>query len=87
MTKFFSVEYEINAQNWRNGQFSLQKKIAKILELEPSDKALIEVTSHKGTRSFIVNVKSGLEIYGLEDYVNSGELIRVKVSREPITIE
>ncbi len=87
MVNIFSVEYEIGAQNWRDGQFSLPRKIAEILELKSSDKALIEVTSHKGTKSFVVNIKSGLEVYGLKNHVDSGEFIRVKISKEPMIIE
>ena len=87
MQQIFAVEYEINAQNWRDGQFSIPARIAEILGLSPNDKALIEVTSQKGTKHFIITVKSGLEVYGLGDHVVAGELVRVRVTRVPAIIE
>ena len=84
MINIYSIEYEINAQSWRDGQFSVPKKVADTLNIKPNDKALIEVSSNKGTKSFIVTIKSGLEVYGLKEHIESGELLRVKVSHEPV---
>jgi|SRR5690606_962130 len=86
MANIFSVEYEINAQNWRDGQFSIPKKVADILSLQPGSNVIVEITSSKGTKSFIMTIKSGLELYGLSDHVESQELVRVRVTHAPTPI-
>jgi bifunctional DNA-binding transcriptional regulator/antitoxin component of YhaV-PrlF toxin-antitoxin module len=82
-----SVEFEISAQNWRAGQFSIPKPITDLLNLRPNDKAMIEVTSRNGTKGFLTALKSGREIYRLLGHVEASEFIRVRVTPSPRLIQ
>ena len=80
-SRVFSVKYEINAQNWRDGQFSIPVDVANILALQDEDQLSLEVCSHKGVKTFITTMKSGKEIYGLSEHVDAGELVVVSVTK------
>jgi hypothetical protein len=77
-----SVEFEIDAQKWREGQFSIPKAICDLLEIGHESDALVEITTRMGTKCYRVTIKSGYEVYKLPDILK-GELIRVRVSRLP----
>lgn len=84
MHKIFSVEYEIDAQSWTDGQFSIPTKVAEILDLSNNSTVLIEITSQRGTKNYISQIKSGLEVYGLKEHISAGEYIRVRVTNAPV---
>ncbi|PMM04197.1 hypothetical protein BCT63_01695 [Vibrio kanaloae] len=83
MTRILSVEFETTSQNWREGQFSIPSDVANLLSLSNEKKIVLDITSSKGTKSFITEIKSGLEIYPLQQFVGKNELIRVRVSSAP----
>lgn len=85
--KILSIEYEINAQHWIDGRFSVPVVVAGLFNKDQGDRILLEVTSSKGTKAFLIELKSGAEIYGLSSHISAGELIRAKVSNLPIQIK
>ncbi len=78
--KVLSAEFEIEAQSWRDGQFSIPTEIIDLMGVSKADDLILEITSSKGTRIIRGKIKSGNEIYGnLFDHISSGELLRVRV--------
>lgn len=80
--KIISVTYEIDAQNHKDGQFSVPKKICEFLELNSEDNVALEIISSKGALSTQSKLASGYEIYGqnISNHVSAGEKITVTVS-------
>jgi bifunctional DNA-binding transcriptional regulator/antitoxin component of YhaV-PrlF toxin-antitoxin module len=85
--KILSVEFEISAQSWIDGRFSIPAVVADLLGKDCGDRILLEVTSKNGTKLFLIELKSGIEIYGLSDHVSSGELLRAKISNMPFLLK
>lgn len=80
--RVFTVRYEIKAQHWRDGQFSVPKKVVDILALQQGDDVILEVISCNGSKNLITKMKSGSEIYGdLSGHVVAGETVVVGITK------
>lgn len=81
--KYISIEFQVRAQNYTNDRFTIPKKIVDLLELDEDTKMILEITSAKGTTSYLTTTKSGPEIYSLKNHVGKSESIRVRISYAP----
>ncbi len=82
MAKAFEVRFEQTAQTATEGRFTIPKAIIDLLGVTESHDLIVEVSSHKGTKSKITSIKSGTEIYGcFSGHFEPGELLTVRVTR------
>jgi len=81
--KIISVTFEVDAQNCKDGQFSVPKKVCDFLEVTGDDNIKLEITSNSQSHKYETKLKSGNEIYGgnLAEYVKKGSRITVKISK------
>lgn len=82
MAKVFEVRFEQVAQKATAGRFSVPKSVVEVLGVDASSKLFVEVTSHKGAKSSLCQLKSGAEIYGdFDGHFEPGEAITVRVTK------
>ena len=82
MAKVFEVRFEQFAQKGTPGRFSVPQRVVDLLEATEESKLMVEVNSHKGSRSVVTSLKSGNEVYGeFDGHFDLGELICVRVTR------
>ncbi len=82
MPNVFEVRFEQIAQNATPGRFSVPKEVVDVLKVNSKSTLVVEVTSHKGSRSAVTKLKSGNEIYGdFEGHFDPNELICVRVTK------
>ena len=75
------ITFLVTAQHHEDGHFSLPKSLARELGLGPGDAVRLTVSSSHGTWTGDHQLRSGLELYGVElrDVVRRGERVRVSV--------
>lgn len=80
--KITAVTFEIDAQRYRNGQFSIPKKMCDLLEIQNGGEIALIIKSSSCTLETIKNLLSGTEIYGadISQCVKAGEKITVTAS-------
>jgi hypothetical protein len=83
-----AVTFEVDAQNARDGQFSMPKVVCDILKLKEEDRVRPIFDTPSGEQvSRDKQLKSGLEIYDtkndpdLREFIKAGERITVTASR------
>ena len=82
MARIIEVCFEQSAQSATPDRFSVPKAVAELLGLKAESSLRIEVTSHKGSKSKITRLRSGLEIYNdFEGHFDLGELLTIRVTR------
>ena len=83
--KTISVTFSIEAQNWRDGQFSIPVEYCRLLGVDQGDPVLLSIRSWDGYTPLYAGseqLKSGNEIYSnaLRDAVSAGQVLIVEVS-------
>ena len=78
-----SVTFEVDAQNHKDGQFSVPKAVCSILGLDAGEDITVIIESSASKPKIATKLASGTEIYGSEiaQYVKAGQRIRVTASR------
>lgn len=82
--KVLSVIYEINAQHYTAGRFSIPKRVVEFMGVGPGGPVHLLVQDASGANLYegVTHLVSGDEIYGPEirAHIKAGERIRVTVS-------
>ena len=76
--KVISITFEVDAQNHKDGQFTVPKEICDLLEIRGGDKIFVEIKNQR----IPTELKSGTEVYGTEfsSLIKAGERIRVTLN-------
>jgi bifunctional DNA-binding transcriptional regulator/antitoxin component of YhaV-PrlF toxin-antitoxin module len=80
-----AITFTIQAQEWRDGQFTIPIEYCRLLEVDSGDKVLLFIRAFNGHTPLYTGteeLKSGNEVYSdkLRDAVSAGQQIIVEVS-------
>jgi bifunctional DNA-binding transcriptional regulator/antitoxin component of YhaV-PrlF toxin-antitoxin module len=80
-----SITFTIQAQEWRDGQFTIPIEYCRLLEVDQGDKVLLFIRLWNGHHPVFTGteeLKSGNEVYSdkLRDAISAGDQIIVEVS-------
>jgi len=77
-----SITFEIDAQNHKDGHFSVPRGVCNLLGLQAGDDIALFIKSSSRTLEITKKLSSGTEIYGsdIAECVKAGERITVTAS-------
>jgi hypothetical protein len=77
--KILSVTFEVVAQRYKNGRFSVPQSVCEILNIRSGDNIIVEINNNR----FDLKLTSGREVDSseLSQVVKAREKIQVKISR------